>query len=364
MPSEPREQTSRATLLAAIIGGIAAILAAFVIAAPAIVDVCLRYQICLPTSTPTPTLAIAVATITRATATPTIAPTLSPTPIPTPSGRLAYLICPGCDPRQPTPTLLIARDLVSGVETAVPLHTGFSFKFTAGPNWSHDGNSLALMIETPGVYFRIFRVSMDGTFLKMLGESGTWQDNSPSFSADDTQVAFTSNRDGKWQIYAMDASGVHVHRITRSDTDDLNPSWSPDNQYIAFMRGDKYHDIYFMRLSDNKSTNLFHNDGVDSADPVWSPDNSGIAFTFKTPSHYDIKIVSPITGIVTTLPCPGSYCWAPAWSPDSRWVAFVVTDTPTSQLGDIWFTDSRGTGVPKRVTTRGDVYIWRVSWTQ
>ena len=48
------------------------------------------------------------------------------------------------------------------------------------------------------------------------------------------QIAFSSVRDGNWEIYVMDADGQNQRRLTNHPAIDFQPSWSPDGQKIAF----------------------------------------------------------------------------------------------------------------------------------
>jgi TolB protein len=43
-----------------------------------------------------------------------------------------------------------------------------------------------------------------------------------------------SNRDGNQEIYAMDANGSNLRRITRHPSIDATPTWSPAGNQIAF----------------------------------------------------------------------------------------------------------------------------------
>ena len=52
-------------------------------------------------------------------------------------------------------------------------------------------------------------------------------------AADD--IAFSSRRDGNWEIYVMDALGQNQRRLTRRDAEDRFPLWSPDRHQIAFV---------------------------------------------------------------------------------------------------------------------------------
>jgi len=41
------------------------------------------------------------------------------------------------------------------------------------------------------------------------------------------QIAFTSERDGNYEIYVMDADGSNQINLTNYPADDGSPSWSP-----------------------------------------------------------------------------------------------------------------------------------------
>ena len=64
--------------------------------------------------------------------------------------------------------------------------------------------------------------------------------NYPSVSAstlpeENSKIAFTSDRDGNYEIYVMDAAdGSNPTRLTDNTVNELYPSWSPDGTKIAF----------------------------------------------------------------------------------------------------------------------------------
>src|SRR5262249_46076282 len=57
-------------------------------------------------------------------------------------------------------------------------------------------------------------------------------DGDPAWSPDGSRIAFWSNRDGKNEIYVMDADGTNVKRLTNNLADDDGPRWSPDGRKI------------------------------------------------------------------------------------------------------------------------------------
>jgi tetratricopeptide (TPR) repeat protein len=58
-------------------------------------------------------------------------------------------------------------------------------------------------------------------------------DSAPAAYGD--TIAFTSNRDGNWEIYIIDADGSGLKRLTNQASIDGLPTWSPDGKTIAFV---------------------------------------------------------------------------------------------------------------------------------
>jgi len=60
-------------------------------------------------------------------------------------------------------------------------------------------------------------------------------EENPVWSPDGTRLAFESRRDGNKEIYTMDAGGEHTRNLTRNPADDDDPIWSPDGQRLIFV---------------------------------------------------------------------------------------------------------------------------------
>ncbi len=67
--------------------------------------------------------------------------------------------------------------------------------------------------------------------------SGPAFDMQPRFSPDGSRIAFSSDRDGLWNIWAMDADGKNPKQISKEKRWFVNsPAWGPDGSYIYARR--------------------------------------------------------------------------------------------------------------------------------
>jgi Tol biopolymer transport system component len=69
----------------------------------------------------------------------------------------------------------------------------------------------------------------------------------------------------------MDADGSNQRLLTNTNADDLEPSWSPDNQHILFAsRRDGHFEIYMMNADGSDQRRLTNNPSWDDS-PAWQP---------------------------------------------------------------------------------------------
>jgi TolB protein len=185
----------------------------------------------------------------------------------------------------PSPTL-------TPTTTPSPLPTLNPFPSGGGSSLPADLVVLALD-DGPNVHLFAYRPS-DLPLTRLTG--GPWDDIQPALSLGGARLAFSSNRNGYWNLYILDLESGSLTQVTDTLEYTGSPSWSPDGRWLAY------------------ETNLGEQDG-------------GLEI-FIAPTDGSQE---PIR--LTELP---SVDHSPAWSPGGRQIAFV-----SDRSGDpeIWLAD-------------------------
>jgi TolB protein len=129
-----------------------------------------------------------------------------------------------------------------------------------------------------------------------------------------SKIVFASNRDGRDEIYVMNANGSQQTRLTNNLVWDNRPRWSPDREKIAFERSypDDNYEIFVMNADGSGETRLTDNPDYDWY-PVWSPDGNKITFTSSRDGNYEIYVMnadgSGQTRLTDNLAADGEADW-------------------------------------------------------
>jgi Tol biopolymer transport system component len=203
-------------------------------------------------------------------------------------------------------------------------------------------------------------------------------ENSPTFSPDGNQIAFSWNgeKQDNTDIYVKLIGPGPPLRLTTDPAEDSWPAWSPDGQTIAFLRNfgaGKYGVFLIPALGgpERKLLDIFISEAEWLPGPYlgWLPDSKGIIFTHKDSSEHPVslfllRIASRETRQVTTAP-PGSMGdSAPALSPDGS--ALVFSRMTSLGPGDLYFVTLSPDFSPVREPKRITFFNWRgagAAWT-
>ena len=96
------------------------------------------------------------------------------------------------------------------------------------------------------------------------------------WSPDGQQIVFEAEpRRGDHRIYIINADGSNLRRITEGEAPDSVPAWSPDGEWIAFVRRT---DLWLVRPDGADAHMLLATGNLPTRGVVWSPDSQRIAF--------------------------------------------------------------------------------------
>ena len=114
----------------------------------------------------------------------------------------------------------------------------FNLELAADPRISADGKRVVYVRQFPDImddrrHSNLWIVNAGGTENRPL-TSGSFDDTSPRWSPDGSQVAFISNRDGTPQIYRRWMDTGQTARVTGLTAAPAGIAWSPDGKWISF----------------------------------------------------------------------------------------------------------------------------------
>ena len=217
--------------------------------------------------------------------------------------------------------------------------------------------------------YEIYTVNANGTGLDRLTNNPA-SDGDPAWSPDcctpipgGNQIAFTSDRDGDYEIYTMNPalaiSGplglifIPTDRLTNNPARDLEPAWSPDGNKIAFTSdrdgNDGKDEIYTMNANGTGLDRLTNNHPQDDFEPAWSPDGNKIAFTSDRDGNDEIYTMNANGTGLDRLTNNTANDLDPDWSPDGNKIAFMSLKD-CDRLGcneEIYTMNSNGTGLDR-----------------
>ncbi len=127
------------------------------------------------------------------------------------------------------------------------------------------------------------------------------------------RVVFSSNRDGDFEIYAVNPDGMGLTQLTHNDFEDSSPHPSPDGSLIAFYSGG---DFALMNVDGSGRRPFEPCSGTDAS---WSPDSSKLVCPVGY--HDGLVVVDVATGSFRTLVRSGGE--NPSWSPDGHTIAYI-----------------------------------------
>ena len=160
----------------------------------------------------------------------------------------------------------------------------------------------------------------------------------------ESQVAYASSRSGFWEIWLMDWDGANQRQITRHNALSILPSWSADNErlaYTSFARGSS--DMYIIHRRGGARIHVPTGLNLNTS-ATFSPVTNDIAFVGSVAGNPDIYVIKDDGTNKRRLTSSSSIESTPEWSPNGRQISFTSGRSGSPQ---IYVMDAEGSNVER-----------------
>jgi Tol biopolymer transport system component len=112
-----------------------------------------------------------------------------------------------------------------------PLRIGDLTTSNWGPNWSPDGSKVSYVSEKD-----LFVMNRDGTDVQKVSQGTYKEHNGGVWNPDGSGLVFEAGRPGDHDVWLVSLDGKPEHVLARSFYTETAPAFSPDGQWVAFLR--------------------------------------------------------------------------------------------------------------------------------
>jgi Tol biopolymer transport system component len=209
--------------------------------------------------------------------------------------------------------------------------------------WSPDGRYLTFTESNQGdTASQVKRLDLLTLKVVDLTVDPKLKEGNAAWSPDGKLIAFTSNRFDPGQtrrkIWTMSTDGSKSSILTPHDrysnSEESNPSWSPDGQQIAFFRfiendpqmpagSTPLSGIWVMHPDGSAPVQVIDCQAPLGASPVWSPDGRRMAATCGEEEHTDVLIYDFENQAYIKANEVQDSNYSLSWSPDARALIFL-----------------------------------------
>lgn len=204
----------------------------------------------------------------------------------------------------------------------------------------------------------IFLVDYDGDNPRQLTRENSI-DLLPRFSPDRKFVAYTTYKDGNPDLFMLDLAHGASRPLSQEQGLNIAGGFSPDgSQLLMTLSRERSPNLYVRSMTDGSVTQLTQHFGADSS-PTFSPDAGQVAFVSDRAGNPQIYIMDMTTQRVKRL-TNLNWCDSPSWSPTGEWIAFAGRVNVKDKL-DIYLVDVTGNQI--RQLTHGEGNSEDPSWS-
>jgi len=183
----------------------------------------------------------------------------------------------------------------------------------------------------------LFTVPAEHGATRDLTQTGSADEDHPSWSPDGKTVAYTTDSAGEQEIATRPAEGGPERILTRFRTGFFyTPVWSPDGKHLAFADG--AHRLWLLDIASGRTTQVAQDPYNEIHDQSFSPDGRWLAYsTTGANQQRGIYIYSLESNRAQRVSEPLANDFGPVFSPDGRYLYFVSSRHANPTLSESEF---------------------------
>jgi TolB protein len=212
------------------------------------------------------------------------------------------------------------------------------------------GTSIAFSSKRNG-YWDIYLLNMSDGSLQRITDSADFEGH-PSWSPDGKWIVYEKYAQNNFDIFLQNMENLADPPInlTQSEANEFSPNWSPEGRLLTFVSdADGSDDVWIADLNstDERFTNISRSYNIDEKNPVWMP--TGNAIAWSAPSNYYSTIFKyDLTSkeIINT----GMEGDRFMWSPDTKSILSIMNN-PNGNAINI-YQNNGNNAFPTRLATK------------
>ncbi|HWV24338.1 MAG TPA: S9 family peptidase [Thermomicrobiales bacterium] len=187
-----------------------------------------------------------------------------------------------------------------------------------------------------------------------------------AFSPDGSEVAYSVNTSGQYNLWRQSSEGGFPHQVTLSGSQAVREiAWSPDGETIAFTAdndGDEFTKVYTVPARGGRIAEIATKPQVQYGLQGWSPDGRYLGYSGndRNPTDQDVLLYDGEKDESRRIADYGGIYVPTHWSPDGR--RLLIVDIKSNTDIDIYVLDIASEEMTAVTPHDGDIYFVPAGW--